>query len=181
MRETVGEAIPQTPIPRGDNFMEKAEENPCLDCSAPCCRLLLIPHPTPATFMDMDYLRYMVAFEGVEMILTSDGHWQVLVDRTCRLLDPETNRCMVHGTSRKPKTCAFFNPHRCWYRRNFDRSADPPDVIRIGMPVLEAILPLIRFDKEGNIIEIPAWELIREIAARSGKEIGPSQQEKGHL
>jgi len=128
--------------------------------------------------MDMDYLRYMVAFEGVEMILTSDGHWQVLVDRTCRLLDSRTNRCTVHGTPRKPKTCVFFNPHRCWYRRNFDRSANPPDLIRITMPVLEAILPLIRFDEEGNIVEIPAWELIREIANRSGDGIAPGSSEK---
>lgn len=168
----------ETTLRSGVTFLEKAEENPCLDCSAPCCRLLLIPHPTPTNFMDMDYLRYMVSFEGVEMILTSDGHWQVLVDRTCRLLDPRANRCTVHGTSRKPKTCVFFNPHRCWYRRNFDKMTDPPDLIRISMPVLEAILPLIRFDAEGNITEIPAWELIREIAARLNRDTPPDSEEK---
>lgn len=157
--------------PRNATFWEKAEENPCLDCTAPCCRLLLIPHPTPATFMDLDYIRYMVAFEGVEMILNSTGQWQVLVDRQCRLLEPGTNRCSVHGTSRKPKTCVFFNPHQCWYRRNFDKTADPPDLIRIDMPTLEAILPLVRFDEQGNIVEIPSWELIREIAAKTrGRE-----------
>lgn len=148
---------------RGKNFFEKAEENPCTGCSAPCCRILLIPHPTPGTYMDLDYIRYMIGFQSVKMVLNRDGAWQVLVERTCQLLDQETNLCTAHGSPRKPKTCVFFNPFRCWYKRNF-ATADPPDIIRIDMEAMEAILALVRFDEEGTIIDLPAWEAVRDLA-----------------
>ncbi|MCI0526529.1 MAG: YkgJ family cysteine cluster protein [Nitrospira sp.] len=151
---------------RDKNFFEKAEENPCTGCSAPCCRMLLIPHPTPATYMDLDYIRYMVGFHHVQMILTSDGHWQVLVQQTCRLLDQKTSLCTVHNTSRKPKTCVFFNPYRCWYKRNFTVE-NPPDIIRVDMDAMEAILAHVQFDEEGNITEIPTWEFTRNLTANS--------------
>jgi len=145
------------------NFLAVAEENVCADCSAPCCQVLLVPHPTPTTFMDLDYIRYMVGFHGVHMVLNSDGRWQLLIEQACRLLDRETNLCTVHGTPRQPKTCVFFNPYRCWYRRNFDKTERPPELIRIDGDKLEAILPHVRFDEDGNILEIPAWESIREL------------------
>jgi hypothetical protein len=143
------------------NFPEIAEENVCTSCSAPCCRVLLVPHPTPATFMDLDYIRYVVGFQGARMILNNDGRWQLLIDQVCRLLDPETNLCSVHNTPRQPKTCVYYNPYRCWYKRNFDQKENPPELIRIDMEKLEAILPHIRFDENGNILQIPKWEVIR--------------------
>ena len=145
------------------NFLDLAEENICAKCSAPCCRLLLVPHPTPATFMDLDYIRYVVGFYGAQMILNNDGRWQLLIEQACRLLDQETNLCTVHATPRQPKTCVYYNPHRCWYKRNFDNEGQPPELIRVDMDKLEAILPHVRFDKEGNILEIPKWEAIREL------------------
>lgn len=145
------------------NFLDIAEGNACTGCSAPCCRLLLVPHPTPATFMDLDYVRYVVGFHSAQMILNRDGRWQLLVEQRCRLLDPETNLCTVHNTPRKPKTCVFFNPYRCWYKRNFDKKENPPELIRIDIDGLEAILPHVRFDEDGNILEIPKWELVREL------------------
>jgi len=112
--------------------------------------------------MDLDYIRYMVGFQSVKMILNRDGTWQVLVEQTCQLLDQKTDRCTVHNTSRKPKTCVFFNPFRCWYKRNFT-TPDPPDLIRIDMDAMEAILELVRFDDEGNILEIPTWETVHDL------------------
>jgi hypothetical protein len=149
------------------NFFEKAEENPCSGCSVPCCSMLLIPHPTPTTFMDIDYIRYMVGFPTVQMILSSNGQWQVLIEQTCLLLDQKTNLCTVHNTPRKPKTCVFFNPHRCWYKSGFHKTENPPDLIRIDMELFEAILHHIRFDEEGNIIEIPTWEFLRSLTNNS--------------
>jgi Fe-S-cluster containining protein len=146
-----------------NNFCEMAEENPCTSCSAPCCRVLLVPHPTPATFMDLDYIRYVVGFHSVQMILNSDGRWQLLIEQPCRLLDQETNLCSVHATPRQPKTCVFFNPYRCWYKMNFDKRDRLPELIRVDMDKLEAILPHVRFDEDGNILEIPKWEVIREL------------------
>lgn len=146
----------------GKNFFEKSEENPCNGCSAPCCRMLLIPHPTPSTFMDLDYIRYMVGFQNVEMILNQDGRWQVVIEQICQLLDQELNLCTVHNTPRKPKTCVFFNPYRCWYKRNFT-TENPPEIIRIDIEAIETILERVHFDQNGNITEIPSWELIQEL------------------
>lgn len=160
----------------GKNFFEEAEENPCTSCSALCCRLLIIPHPTPATFMDLDYIRYIVGFESTQMILNSDGRWQVLIERTCRLLDPQTNLCTMNDTPRKPKTCVFFNPHRCWYKWTFHNVGSRPELITIDMDGLEAILHHVGFDEEGNIIEIPPWQFIQELVntAKSPQKDKPS-------
>lgn len=158
-------------------FLEIASNNPCTQCSAYCCRMLLIPHPTPTTFMDLDYILYMLGFPGIEMVLNVDGQWQVIVNQICGFLDQKTNRCTVHNTPRKPKTCVFFNPYRCWYKRNFS-TENPPEIIRINLEAMEAILPYVRFDEEGNIIEIPKWEYIKE----SVNNVAKSQQnEKAKL
>lgn len=148
---------------RGKNFFEKVEETPCNGCSAPCCRVLLIPHPTPANFMDLDYIRYMLGFPTVQMILNIDGQWQVLIEQTCQLLNQKTELCTVHNTPRKPKTCVFFNPYGCWYKQSFHKTENPSNLIRIDMEAFEAILPHVRFDEEGNIIEIPTWEFIQNL------------------
>lgn len=162
----------------GKSFFEIAEENPCTDCSAPCCRVLLIPYPTPSTFLDFDYVRYMLGFPTVRMILNSDGQWQLLVEQTCRLLDQETNLCTLHDTPRKPKTCVFFNPHRCWYRWSFHKKENPPHLIPINTEVFEGILAHVRFDEDGNILEIPAWEFIRDLVKnnKSNQKNKPSLQ-----
>jgi hypothetical protein len=148
---------------RSQNFLERAGENPCTDCSAPCCRMLLIPQSTPSTFMELDYICYMLGFPNVRMLLNSDGQWQVLIEQTCQLFDEKTNLCTVHNSPRKPKTCAFFNPYSCWYRLSFHNKENPPELIQIDMKAFENILPLIRFGEDGNIMEIPTWEVIRDI------------------
>ena len=145
------------------NFTDAARGNPCDGCAAPCCRMLLIPHPTPTTFMDLDYIRYMLGFPRVGMVLNRDGTWQVSIDDVCVFLDQETNLCTVHGTDRKPKTCVFFNPYRCWYKRNFTVE-NPPDLVRLDRDVLERVLELVRFDEHGDIIALPTWETIRSLA-----------------
>jgi len=171
-------------VPRGRNFPEVVEENPCIGCSAPCCRILLIPHPTPATLMDLDYIRYMLGFQGVRMILTREGQWRILVEQQCGLLDSATCRCTVHGTSRKPKTCVFFNPYHCWYKRNFHDTNDPPDLIRISAQGLEIVLQHVRFDENCKISETPPWELVRELvrgeAALAGDKPGRAHSDRSH-
>jgi Fe-S-cluster containining protein len=80
----------------GKGFFEIASNSPCTGCFAYCCRMLLIPHQTPTTFMDLDYILYMLGFPGIEMVLNSEGQWQVLVNQICGFLDQKTNLCTVH-------------------------------------------------------------------------------------
>lgn len=147
----------------GRNFFERAELNPCVGCMAPCCRMLLIPHPTPTTYMDLDYILYMLGFPSIQMLLSSDGGWQILIEDTCRFLDQKTSLCRVHNTPRKPQTCVAYNPYQCWYKRNFSKRETSQDSIRINMNAIETILQNVRFDEDGNILEIPSWESIREM------------------
>ena len=115
--------------------------------------------------MELDYIHYMIGFQKVEMTINKEGHWHVLVDRPCRLLELKTNLCTVQNTPRKPKTSVYFNPHRCWYKRDFHETNDPPDIVRINAETFEAILAHVRFDDSGNIVQIAAWEVIKELVS----------------
>ena len=146
----------------GKNFFESNQENPCQECSAPCCKMVLINYPAPSTFMEMDYIRYMLGFPTIKMILRNEGVWQVKVEQNCSFLDSKTNLCIVHGTSRQPKTCSFYNPHHCWYKRNYAQDW-PADVIEMDLTKYEVLLSHIRFDGSGKITEIPTWEFINNL------------------
>jgi hypothetical protein len=58
--------LPVTRIPvELPNFTSAVEPGPCHGCEAHCCRTLAIPFPTPRTFMDFDYVRFMLNFDRV--------------------------------------------------------------------------------------------------------------------
>jgi Fe-S-cluster containining protein len=144
------------------NFFEFSQDNPCQECSAPCCKMLLIDYPAPATFMEMDYIRYMLGFPSIKIVLKKDGIWQVKVEQTCSFLDLETNLCTVHNTPKQPKTCAYYNPYHCWYKRNYTQESSP-DLVEIDLAKFELLLENIQFDGEGNIAKIPSWEFVRNL------------------
>lgn len=148
---------------RATSYFDLAARNPCDGCSAPCCRMLLVPLPTPATFMDLDHILFMLGFAGTEAILHSEGQWQLLVQRTCRFLDQETSLCTHHDTPRKPKTCAFFNCYQCWYKQNFSAET-PVDLIRFDLEKFEAVLFQVQFDEDGRITQIPDWVSMQSVA-----------------
>ena len=151
-------------------FGEHAEDNPCVGCSAPCCRLTFVPQDEPRTFRALDRLRFLVAHEDHELVLDRQGRWQLGINRPCRMLDQPTNLCTVHGTPRKPKICVYFNPYGCWYKRNFhdpDGTLVPPDLIRMDLDGFERIVERVTFDAEGNIVDVPPYDELRRLAAGS--------------
>ena len=155
--------IPVAAVGRNERrFSEMAEGNPCEGCSAPCCRMVLSPHPTPQTFAALDYVRYLLGFPDTEMIVTREGTWQHLSHRACGLLDLASSRCTVHGTPRKPKVCVFFDPYKCWYKRNFT-VADAPDLVRLDLVRFETMLASCVLDDDGRLTEVPSWEQLREL------------------
>lgn len=147
----------------GRNFSAFAEHNPCDGCSAPCCRMVIVPQETPTTFHGLDHLRYLVAHEGVELLLDRNGHWQLSTHAPCSLL-AEDNRCSVHATPKKPKICVNYDPHGCWYRRNFHDVDEPPDVIRMDLAGFERILDRVTFDDDGDIVDVPSYDELRRLA-----------------
>ena len=153
-------------------FADHTEANPCDGCSAPCCKLTIVPQEEPRTFRALDRLRFLVAHEDHELLLDRKGRWQLSIRRPCTLLDDGTNRCTVHGTPQKPKICVYYNPHGCWYKRNFHetsvRSGDSPDLIRIDHEGFERILERTTFDDDGGISAVPSFAELRRLAAGTG-------------
>ena len=112
--------------------------------------------------MEMDYIRYMLGFPTIKMILRNDGVWQVKVEQSCTFLDANTNLCTVHGTTQQPKTCSYFNPHHCWYKRNYTGDS-PVDFIELDLAKYELLLSYLQFDDEGKLTQIPSWESINNL------------------
>ena len=71
-------------------FSEYTQRNPCAGCPAPCCRIQLVSYKLPATFTDVDHIRYMLQFPHTEIVSTVDGLWYVLKWETCTLFASDT-------------------------------------------------------------------------------------------
>lgn len=156
--------VPLTAVGRnGHGFAELAGASPCDGCPAPCCRMVLSPHPTPTTFSELDYVRYLLGFPDTEVVVHRDGTWQQLSHRACMFLSDDA-RCDVHDTPRKPKVCVFFDPYKCWYKRNFTTD-DPPDIVRLDSSRFEALLAACALDDAGRLTEVPSWEELRALVA----------------
>ena len=146
------------------NFAEFADHNPCEGCSAPCCKLVILPQPIPETFGALDRLRYLVVHRGTELLIDRKGNWRVSSRNPCSLLTDD-DRCSVHGTSAQPKICVNYSPHGCWYKRNFHDTDDPPDLIRLDLEAFDRIVAEVRFDDHGRIIDVPPYDELRRLAA----------------
>ena len=146
------------PIP---NFQAVSESNPCGSCAAYCCKMLLIPYKAPMTFMDLDYMKYMLGFPGIKMILYPDGNWQIKLEQTCSFLNDD-NQCSIHDSVEQPKTCSFFNPYNCFYKHNFSENGTK-DLLEINRETFMAIVELIQIDEHQNIVAIPNWDVMLKI------------------
>jgi hypothetical protein len=148
--------------PDASGFEKYKLTAPCRNCEPSCCKMLLIPYQTPQTFMDLDYIGYMLGFPGISMIISQSGTWQVQVEQNCRHLNTKDNTCVLHNTPHKPKTCVFFNPYNCFYKRNFS-NGHPSSITRINAHSFEILISKITLDEVGNITSVPSQEEIERI------------------
>lgn len=143
-------------------FHRMLQENPCDGCPAPCCRVHLSPCKVPETFMDLDFVRYSLLFPGTECLVGSDGRWSLLRWQTCQAFAESSCTCTLHGTPQKPRICVTFNPHACWYKRNFTTDS-PPDLYRLNLARFEAWVEEIEIDAAGRIAAVPTFERSQEL------------------
>ena len=61
----MSETIPVGPVIQR-NYYDLAESNPCHNCSAPCCRYMILSYNAPETLMAIDRMIYLL---GIEMAL----------------------------------------------------------------------------------------------------------------
>lgn len=144
------------------SFTEFNQRNPCAGCPAPCCRMQLIPFKAPVTFMDIDFIRYLLLFRNTEMAVSTAGEWSIVKWEECSALDVDTCLCRLHNTPQKPHTCTQFNPYNCWYKNNFVLEGSQ-DVYRLDLKRFDVWVKEVQFAEDGRIIAGPDFERSMEI------------------
>lgn len=144
------------------SFSDYGQRNPCYSCPAPCCRLQLIPYGAPTTFMHLDFIRYMLLFPNTEVIVSRNGNWNIVKWEDCREFDITTQKCKLHNSPIKPRTCAMYNPYNCWYKKIFVLQGSE-EVYRINIERFNIWINEIRFDEDGQIVEAPDFERSLEV------------------
>lgn len=146
-----------------------AVASPCQSCqSAPCCTYLPLDRFRVNALADIDYARYVLNFDRIEVGATRQGDWSVYLVGACRHLDA-SGRCVLHGTGDKPHVCSQYSSHNCWYRPALVTGTG--DYVRVDRRRLEWILERTRFDERREIVELPGWDDLLEATAES--PIGP--------
>ena len=144
------------------NFIEFGQKNPCFGCPAPCCRLQLIPYKAPTTFLDLDYVSYMLLFPRTEVVVSINGDWNILKWEDCHAFEAFTLTCKIHDTPEKPRTCAMYNPYNCWYKKSFVLN-EPPQAYRLDLARFNLWVTEVKFSSDGKIMSGPNFERALEI------------------
>jgi hypothetical protein len=152
------------------SFDEGITQSPCRACSAPCCRVLMMPMKSPATLMDIDYVRYMLNFPSIEVAVTRSGEWKSVVYDTCRHFDQEQHRCGVHGTTEQPLTCSYYNEYRCSYKALM-LAPDPPEAYFLNSENFPIWAQELKFNDDGEIVAAPNFERAKELLPRNGSRL----------
>ncbi len=143
-------------------FKDCSNGNPCLNCTAPCCRVIMIPHKTPATFMDLDFIRYLLNFPRIEVAVSKSGEWLILIREVCRQFDQDSHSCKVHATNEQPFTCQYYNPYQCWYKPNLAFTS-PRDICILKRETFEYWTQWVRLNEISEVISAPDFEESRKL------------------
>jgi hypothetical protein len=144
------------------SFQDYMRKNPCSGCPAPCCRMQVSPYTAPTNFMQVDHIKYLLHFSGTEVLVTRSGDWHIVRWGECCEFNMQDLTCKLHNTPEKPKICARYDPHECWYKRIFVTN-EPPEAFRLNLARFNEWVKGIRFDDQGKITNIPDFELSLEI------------------
>jgi hypothetical protein len=112
--------------------------------------------------MEMDYIRYILNFPEVNVTVSKNGDWGILLDKICIHFNEENLNCKIHGTPSQPKTCSYFNPFQCNYRLNLEES-EPQNIYILDREKFEHWIQYVKFDENGKIIDGPSFEKSVEI------------------
>lgn len=153
------------PIRPGSEVMDIVQigkVHPCTRCPAPCCRLILHDEKAPKTFVEFDYIRFALLHGRAEFLITRQDTYSFAYWSSCRHLDESSYQCTVHHTPAQPKTCWFYNPYNCYYKRNFVGDT-VVDVLRLNLERFDLWMKELMFDDDGILIFRPTFEHSIEI------------------
>jgi len=113
------------------------------------------PTTTPETARDVDYLNFLLGFEGVE-VLVEDDAWDLTVATRCRHLSPD-GRCRVFGQPERPVTCALQPALGCPTRARVAGEAETERAARLDRATWARLLEegVVRFDEHRRIVDRP--------------------------
>ena len=141
----------------GHLTLGQALVSPCETCAeAPCCSYLPLHTFTVETLRDVDYVRYLLNFDAIELGINATGTWSAYYRAPCRHLG-ERGRCTLHGTPAKPHICVQYDPYSCWYRPALTGSGSDT-YLRVDRARFEVIGELLRFDDDRRIADLPLWD-----------------------
>jgi hypothetical protein len=143
------------------NFSEFNVEYPCEECSSPCCKYIIVPYKTPNTWMDIDFVKYLLNFPKINVTVSKDGAWCILVNQDCIHFDAASQKCKIHQTPEQPKTCSYFNPYQCNYKSNLYK--DPSSIYILDREKFEHWVQFLRFDENGRLVDAPSFEKSNKI------------------
>jgi hypothetical protein len=134
----------------------QALESPCRDCIGLCCCYLPLQVVPARNLMEVDYIRYLLAFPRLQAGFGVDGQWSIYYTMPCRHFDAGTHHCRVHGTPAQPRTCVAYNEHDCWYQRAISPASK--GFLLFDRRRFEELLGRMTFDKERSIASVPSWD-----------------------
>jgi hypothetical protein len=149
-----GEALVRDDRPR--TFAEL--DQPCTGCAAYCCNTVSFPHRVPTNHANVDYLRFLLGFPGIELGVADSG-WTIVVHTRCRhLVD---NRCGIFGKPERPLACRYYDAHQCAYKVQFGEPR-PAAFVRVRYDQLPSLLRAFAFDAAGQVAAAPTAAQIRD-------------------
>ena len=104
------------------------------------------------TLMDVDYARYVLNFERIELALLQGQKWRIHYQMKCSHLSPKG--CELHGSDKKPMVCTDYNPYQCFYKRIF-HSDEQPSYVRFNAERFNIFAKQIEFDEHRRIVNMP--------------------------
>jgi hypothetical protein len=162
----LGRPTPEAAAPRRTALAFAEVEEPCQDCSAPCCDTLTFAQQLPTNAAAVDYLRFCLGFPGIEVAVTDAGWWLV-VKSPCRHL--RDGRCSIFGQPERPLQCRYYEAMKCTYKPEFGQ-ARPPGMVRARLDQFDALVECVQFDEDGFVVDIAPLPVIRERVERQVRE-----------
>lgn len=150
-------------------------QNPCGSCAAWCCTRLFFPLATPIKKQNLDYLYFLMGFPGVEVGISADGSYSIIVKSRCRHLQRAADgsgRCGIYGQPERPQLCTYYDATGCAYKEHFG-GARPRNMLRLRYENFGVLSGLYTFNPEGYITGSPSLpELYAALEAGWGEASG---------
>jgi hypothetical protein len=179
VRWNAAAGYPEARLPEGTDSLstwQEAAESPCQRCATPCCQVIIFEFGNPTTLSSVDFMEYMLGFEGVELALTPSG-WKTLVNSTCRYFDGELLLCKLFGQPERPLICSSYDAYKCAYRSWLMEPQRTP-FIRVDHDAFQIVRRHLPLNAQGEVItglSVDQLRTILDVTVPNRRRVAPSQ------